>query len=451
MTRRLLASLALLPAVAFAQVGDIAGDWDGALKIPAGMELPILLHFDDQRSTLVSPDQSPKPVPIAVTHSGAAVTVEIAAIGSKFVGTLSGDGKAIDGIFTQGGMSLPAHFARRAPGAAAPHQNRPQTPQPPFPYPSADVTFTSADGTTLAGTLTRPGGTAKAPAVVLIAGSGPNTRDEPVSGHKPFLLLADRLTRAGIAVLRYDKRGVGASGGKYGQATETEFIADAAAAAAWLRAQPGIDGARVGLIGHSEGAEIAPEVARDSRVAFVALLAPPGMTGGAVIRSQKHAIEAAMGVPPAQLAQGDALEALMIEAALSSDDPAVVRAQTLELLKARGVPLPQAEAIAGETSSTAFRVFLAHDPIPALRALRVPTLVALGSKDLQVVPADNLPPIRAALAGHKATKIVELPGLNHLLQPADKGTPAEYARIETTIDEGALALIVDWVKTTTER
>jgi dienelactone hydrolase len=410
------------------------------------MELPIILHFDDQRSTLVSPEQSPKPVPVAVTRSGNAVTVDIAMIGSKFVGTLSGDGKVLDGTFSQSGMALPAHFAHRAPGAAAPVAARPQTPKPPFPYASTDVSFTSADGTALAGTLTRPAGVANAPAVVLIAGSGPNTRDEPISGHKPFLLLADRLTRAGIAVLRYDKRGVGGSGGRYSEATETEFIADAAAAAAWLRTQPGIDPAHVGLIGHSEGAEIAPEVAHDPKIAFVAMLAPPGMKGGDVILSQRRAIELAMGVPPAQVEQGQATEKLMIEAALSSDDPAVIRARIIDLLKSKGMPDGQAQAIAGETASTAFRVFLAHDPIPAIRALKVPTLVVLGSKDLQVVPADNLPAIRTALAGHKDTKIIELPGLNHLLQPAIKGTPAEYQKMETTIDEGALTLIVDWVK-----
>jgi len=439
----------LLPTAAFAQVGNIAGDWDGALKIPAGMELPIILHFDDQRSTLVSPEQSPKPVQVAVTRAGNAVTVDIAMIGSKFVGTLSADGKALDGTFSQGGMSLPAHFARRAPGASAPVVSRPQTPKPPFPYASADVSFASADGTALAGTLTRPQGIAKAPAVVLIAGSGPNTRDEPVSSHKPFLLLADRLTRAGIAVLRYDKRGVGGSGGRYSEATEKEFIADAAAAAAWLRTQPGIDPARVGLIGHSEGAEIAPEVAHDPKVAFVVLLAAPGMKGGDVILSQKRAIETAMGAPREVVDEAQVNEKLMIDAALSSDDPAVVRAKVIDLLKAKGMPDGQAQAIAGEASSTAFRVFLAHDPIPAIRALHVPTLVVQGSKDLQVVPADNLPPIRAALAGHKDARIVELPGLNHLLQPATTGTPAEYQKIETTMDEGALALIVDWVKATT--
>jgi pimeloyl-ACP methyl ester carboxylesterase len=298
--------------------------------------------------------------------------------------------------------------------------------------------------------VTVPQGVGPFPAVVMISGSGPQNRDETIEGHRLFLVIADYLTRRGIAVLRYEKRGVGRSTGSYTTATQQDFASDAQAAFEWLRRQPDIDKSRVGLIGHSEGAEIAPIVARDDpNVAFTVLLSAPAESGAETIASQAKAIALASGVPIATAAKNDALERRILAAVAAAPDAASAKSAAEKLMLEAGVPRGQAEAQATQVGSPWFRAFLNDDPLPALRALRVPTLVIAGAKDLQVLPARNLPLIRKALASNKRSKIIELPGLNHLLQPADKGTPAEYGQILTTIDPVALTSISEWIKATT--
>ena len=174
----------------------------------------------------------------------------MARIGGTFQGALGADARTLSGDWSQGGRSTPLTFTLRGRGAAGPTVRRPQTPQKPYPYRDEDVAYPSAPGVRLAGTLTLPPGRGPFPAAVLIAGSGPHGRDEEVFGHKLFLVLADHLTRSGIAVLRYDKRGLGGSSGDYRGATSADFAADAEAAAAYLRRRPEIDPRRIGLIGH---------------------------------------------------------------------------------------------------------------------------------------------------------------------------------------------------------
>ena len=419
------------------------GDWDGALEIQGGMKLALVMHLGDARSTVDSPDQNAFGLPATLSHIGAAITVEMPSVAARFDGAISPDGRSLDGGFTQSGRTLPLHFARRAAGAPSPMRNRPQTPQPPFPYSARDVSFPSPGGV-LAGTLSRPPGAGPFPAVVMIAGSGPQTRDEAVEGHKIFLVIADRLTRAGVAVLRYDKRGIGASTGSYATATGADFTADAEAAVAWLRAQPGI--ARVGLIGHSEGAEIAPRVAdQDPGVAFVVLLAAPAIPGYQTILTQQRAIMLASGARPAEVEAQGALEQRLLEAVRAAPDAASAQAAAEKALAEAGMRPERAAAEARGLASPWYREFLNDDPAPALRRLRQPTLVVAGSKDLQILPDLNLPVIRAALADNKDAKIVELDGLNHLLQPATTGAPSEYGDIPVTVAPAALDLITDWV------
>jgi hypothetical protein len=422
----------------------ITGDWDGALKVPAGIELPLTLHFTPTGATMDSPDQGAAGVPVEVTQSGSTITVDLTKSKARFVGALSADGNTLEGPFTQGGMSMSAHFTRRAPGAAAPVRDRPQTPHPPFPYAVREVSFTGGAGQAMAGTLSQPNGAGPFPAMVMIAGSGPQNRDEDVEGHKIFLVIADRLNRAGIAVLRYDKRGVGASKGHYATATGKDFAADAEAAVAWLRGQPGIG--RIGLIGHSEGAEIAPVVAdEDPRVAFVVLLSAPGLDGEQTILTQQRAISLASGAAPAEVEAKGELERRLLDAVRAAPDEAAATAAAEKLLTGAGLTPEAASAQAKGLASPWYRQFLDDDPIPALRKLRQPALVIAGSKDLQVLPDLNLPPIRAALANNKDAKIVELPGLNHLLQPATTGAPSEYGTITTTVAPEVLELITGWV------
>lgn len=438
---------AAVAGVAAAQApSPVTGDWDGALKVPAGIEVPLTLHLRDAGSTIDSPDQNAAGVPVSLTRDKDQWVVDIPASRARFTGALSADGQSLDGTFVQGGASLPAHFTRRAPGAPAPVRDRPQTPRPPYPYLTQEASFLSGAGVRLAGTLSLPPGKGPFPAVVMIAGSGPQNRDETIEGHKPFAVIADRLTRAGIAVLRYDKRGVGGSSGSYTLATGSDFGADAEAAVAWLHAQPGIAEGKLGLIGHSEGAEIAPSVANaDPRVAFVVLLSAPGVSGARIIASQQRAILYASGLAPAVVEGKAAVERQLLAAVVGAHDAAGARTAARDVLVRSGMPADRAAAEAEQVSSPWYREFLDDNPAPALRRLKKPVLVVAGSKDLQVLPDLNLPVIRDALAGNADARIVELDGLNHLLQPATTGAPSEYGTITTTVAPAALDLIVDWV------
>lgn len=441
-----------LAVPAFAQEVLLDGDWDGGVRVAAGTDLPLTLHLRGGASTMDSPDQGAANVQLIVTRQGDDIVVEVPSAKGVFTLRPAADGQSLAGTLAQRDAQLPAHFARRVAGAPVPIRDRPQMPKPPFPYGAKEVQFASDPGVMLAGTLIRPAGAGPRPAVVLIAGSGPQNRDETVSGHKPFLIIADRLARAGIAVLRYDKRGVGESSGDYRGATAADFATDGRAALAWLRRQPGIDPNRIGLIGHSEGAEIAPEIARGNPdVAFLVLLAPPGVRGDQVLLTQKRAIELASGMPADIVDQSMANETDLIAAVKTSPDAGTVRAKVSTLLVARGVPAERAAAIAVDAASPAFRGLLDRDPIPALKMLDQPVLVIAGTRDLQVLPDVNLPPIRAALAGDRHARIVLMPGLNHLFQPATTGLPQEYVGIPTTIDPAVLDLIEHWVTAEAKR
>jgi pimeloyl-ACP methyl ester carboxylesterase len=299
----------------------------------------------------------------------------------------------------------------------------------------------------LAGTLTLPEGKGPFAAVVLIAGSGAHDRDEKIFGHAPFLVLADHLTRQGVAVLRFDKRGVGQSTGDFAAATTVDFAADAEAGAAYLRSRPEIDRRRIGLLGHSEGGVIAPMVAeRDPVIAFLVLMAGPGVRGDLIIMAQSRAVAAAAGAPPAALEAGAANERGFLDALMAAKDQAAAETAVRALLKGK-MPDAAIEAQIKVATSPWYRSFIAYDPAPALRRLRIPVLALIGSKDLQVPAEQNLPALRAALAGDPRAEVAELPGLNHLFQEATTGAPTEYGQIEQTLSPAALDRISNWILT----
>ncbi len=302
---------------------------------------------------------------------------------------------------------------------------------------------------------------------MLITGSGPQDRDETLMGHRTFLVLADSLTRRGIAVLRADDRGVGKSTGDRKTATTEDFAGDALAGVAYLKTRKEIDPKRIGLIGHSEGADIAPLAAVESPdVAFLVLIAPSGVDGEQITLEQQSLIAKALGVPDDQIAQERATTQELIAIAKQEPDPATGRKRMHDVLMARVAALTEEqkkaagvtpEAIEGQVEAQAsemlrpwFRFFLTYDPLPALRKVKVPVLAVWGSKDLQVPPKQNLGPVEAALKAGGNTHFVmkELPGLNHLLQTANTGSPTEYAQIEETIAPSALQVIGEWVTAT---
>ncbi|MBV9550350.1 MAG: alpha/beta hydrolase [Alphaproteobacteria bacterium] len=320
----------------------------------------------------------------------------------------------------------------------------------PLPYDQKNVTFSSVSGVTLAGTLTMPRGKGPFPGVVLISGTGRNSRDEDVAGHKWFLVLADSLARQGYAVLRYDKRGVSGSTGDFAAATTADFAADAEMAFNYLSRQPALDASDIGLLGHSEGGIIAPFVAASNRkVAFVIMVAGPGIRGDQLFDLQKKAISRAYGAPEDYIARRSDFDRQMY--ALIRNTPAGQNPRPLvEKLVERGVAeklidAEEAKGLAAGATSAWERYFASYDPAPALGKLTVPVLALNGTKDLQVPSKENLAAIRAALKPDADAAIVEMPGLNHLLQHAGAGTPDEYYAIPETISDEALKAIGDWL------
>jgi pimeloyl-ACP methyl ester carboxylesterase len=421
------------------------GDWSGVLRPPGGfLRLNLFISRGPGgalQGYLVSLDQGAANFAFdKVEATPETLHLEARRQGAVFDARWNGDLQVWQGVWRQGGRNTPLALRRgtlelpvRAP--------RPQRPLPPFPYRQEEVRFQSA-GASLAGTLTLPEGEGPFPAVVLIAGSGPHTRNERILDHQPFLVLADDLTRRGVAVLRYDKRGVGGSIGDYHAATTRDFADDAEAALALLRARRDIDARKIGLVGHSEGAMIAPMIAaEDPKVAFLALLAPPAVTGEAILLEQDRLIRIASGQDPVQARASAQGQRRLYDLIVAGADARQLRA-------AQGLP-PGLEATDQPSSLLNqlpwMKYFLAYDPAPALRQLRIPVLALVGSKDLQVPPELDLAPLKAALAGDAEAKVVELPGLNHLFQTAATGSPAEYGRIEETFAPVALQALGDWI------
>jgi len=380
-----------------------------------------------------------------------------------FAGTLEGD--RIEGTFTQGGQPLPFVLERDAEPVAL----RPQEPQPPFPYLEEEVTFASGD-VTLAGTLTLPPGDARVPAVLLITGSGPQDRNEEIVGHKPFLVIADHLTRAGYAVLRVDDRGVGGSTGSDGEATYQDLAGDVGAAIDLLKAHPRIDADAIGLFGHSQGGFLAPFVATErDDVAFVVLMAGPAVDGFSVLLVQNELlIDRALRALEPPMSDEEIEASIANQVAFVTELRDLLAAEDLEgarvLVRTRieteiaaapeeqRPPADQLEALVAAQSdgvtAPVFRSFLLFDPQPYLRRLTVPTLAFFGSLDLQVDAAQSEGPMREALAaaGNDDATVITFEGLNHLMQPATTGLVDEYAAIPTTIDSIVLQTVGDWLQ-----
>ena len=389
------------------------------------------------------------------------MTMSVPSVGGGFEGILSEDGRRIEGTWSQGANTFPLAVDKTD---ELPEPDRPQRPVEPFPYSSTDVSFPNTRaGIELAGTITTPEGAGPHPAVVLISGSGPQNRNSTLSGHDIFWVLADHLTRNGIAVLRYDDRGVGRSGGSFKEATSEDFASDAQAAVEFLGSHPEVDGARIGLVGHSEGGLIAPMVAtRVDDLAFVVLLAGPGLRGDEILYLQGELIMTANGAPRRLIEKNRTAQEALYRAVREEPDAKAVRAQLLEVFEEFVGSLTSREramlGMSGDlqqvidaqiatVTSPWYRFFLDYDPAPALRRLRAPVLALNGAKDLQVPPQQNLEAIEGALnaGGNEDVTVRELAGLNHLFQTARTGAPSEYGDIEETFAPVALSTITDWI------
>jgi pimeloyl-ACP methyl ester carboxylesterase len=442
------------------------GTWLGTLPLPP-VPIRLVLHLvrssgQSYTGTVDSPDQGSFGVPLtSIEVTGTHIVLGLSDIGAVIAADLSEDGRTLTGTLLQGGASLPLTLTKQ-PGPI--DYRRPQDPVPPFPYDSVEVTFPSAEpGVTLAGTLLSPKGPGPFTTVVLITGSGAQNRNEELLNHRPFLVLADALARANIAVLRYDDRGVGSSTGNFAAATSLNFADDVRGAVSYLRSQGQVPIGSIGLIGHSEGGLIAPMVADgDANIAFLVLLAGPAVDGATIVISQGRAIAAADGATPAELDANEALQralfACFSPAGLASADAgpggdaglpsdAELDACLREPLVAAGLSGAELDANLQQFESPWMRFFATYDPAPALRRTQVPVLALNGSLDLQVLASVNLPVLRAALAeaDNPRTVVSELPGLNHLFQHATTGAPSEYASIDETMAPEVLTQVSDWI------
>lgn len=429
-----------------------AGDWLGRLETGV-LRLRLLLHISRTtggpwRATFDSLDQNASGIPIAaVTIEGGHLRLDVPVAHASYEGDVRGD--SIAGTWTQGGASLPLVFDRVTAGSALPSTRRPQDPVEPYPYRADEVSYENRQaGIRLAGTLTVPPGAGPFPAAILITGSGPQDRDETVFGHRPFLVLADHLTRHGLAVLRSDDRGEGRSGGTFKGATSADFATDVEAALAWLETRPEIDRRRIGLVGHSEGGLIAPMVAATHpEVAFLVLWAAPGVPGDDLLVEQVRRLMLARGKTAAEADRAADDERAVVDVVKRGAIRAVLDAE----LRGR-VPPGQMEALLKAAESPWFRYFLTCDPALALRRVRCPVLAITGSLDVQAPADQNLPAIRRALdaGGNRQITIEEMPGLNHLLQTAQTGDVNEYAAIDETIAPAALEAIASWIRAQVE-
>jgi len=441
--------------------GTLAGSWMGSLTV-GQQSMRIVFNFtldenDSITASMDSPDQGAMGIPVGpVTLEANELVVSAQSIMGEYRGTLVND-TLIEGKWSQAGNSLPLTLAKMKEALST---RKPQEPVAPYPYSEEEVTFYNDEfGINLAGTLTLPQGEGPFKAAIMITGSGGQNRNEELMGHKPFMVIADYLTRNGIAVLRYDDRGIGASEGVYASATSAELATDVEAAFQFLKGNPKIDSTYIGLIGHSEGGLIAPIVASSNQeVAFIVSLAGPGVKGMEVILQQGTDIGRAMGAKEKQLQKSQALNEQIYNAIISETDNTKASANAEQILRSylkKRLILKKLVDIQVNASMASlapegldwFRYFFVTDPATFWVNVDCPVLAMNGGSDLQVEADVNLPAIENALkeGGNNDYEIMLMPGLNHLFQHSESGSPSEYGTIEETFSEGALTAIVQWI------
>lgn len=440
---------------------SVAGSWIG--KVPAGgISLRVIFNLslagtDSLAATLDSPDQGAKNIKIGpVILKGNEINIKAPLLLGEYKGTLKND-TLIEGTWTQAGRETQLALTRLKATFAL---NRPQEPKSPFPYTREDVTFRNEKaGIDLAGTLTIPEGTRPFPAVVLITGSGTQNRDEEIFGHKPFMVIADHLTRQGIAVLRYDDRGAGKSKGSPLNATSADLATDAEAAFSYLSLRKEINPKFIGLAGHSEGGLIAPIVSSSNpSVAFIVSLAGPGVTGEIISNTQNREIGLVSGADPREIKESISINKKLFAVLKKENDNKAAQEKIIALYKKiaakKNQTAEETDAAVKQLSSSFnpgsndwMRYFLITDPALFWKKVKCPVLAINGEKDLQVSAKVNLPAIEKALksGGNKSVVTISLPGLNHLFQHCKTGAPSEYGEIEETFSPEVLKIMSDWI------
>ncbi len=460
-TKTLFAALILLLTSYGLYAQDISGKWHGLLKVQ-GTELRIDFNLNKEgealKATLDSPDQKAFGIPVSkASFEDSQLFLELTALGAQYEGELFSK-DSISGTFTQRGMSFPLNLSRKE--IAKTLVKRPQEPVKPYPYKEEFVSFKGGGDFELAGTLTTPFNSTKgAPLVILITGSGPQNRDEEFMGHKPFFVLADQLTRAGISVLRYDDRGTGESGGSFHQSTSLDFAKDAAAAVEFVKSRPDLSHSKIGLAGHSEGGLIAPVTTTyTDEVDFLVLMAGPGVSGKEILLDQTELIGKTSGLSQTDLEVETAFAKKIFNVAETYKDMSQRKEELSRLfkeeLKARPdiKPAKMSEeeflnAQLPQFLSPWWSYFIFHEPKEYLKKVAVPVLAINGSMDVQVPAERNLKAIEHALqdGGNKQVTIKEFKGLNHLFQECETGAMSEYEKIDQTMSPEVMKYMTEWM------
>lgn len=443
---------------------NFVGDWYGNLD--AGIQkFRIVFHIKKDsagkyNTTSDSPDQKAFGVPIQITKiSGDSLLLKVPRGNMEYKGKLVGD-SIITGNFIQG-ITLPLTLSRRAFDLAAP--KRSQTPLPPFNYKSEDVIYYNKDSSIKYGaTITYPNSGSNFPAIVLITGSGPQDRDENLFEHKPFLVIADHLSKQGYAVLRIDDRGVGKTTGNFYTTGTKEYVEDANAAINFLQKRKNINLQKIGLMGHSLGGMIAPMVAAQNKdVAFIISLAGVGITGKELLQKQRHTLRNKNEIQNSSdsIIMNDFHNALDSLAANKKDAPGFISAAKM-LIKNTEVKIKDSLTKAGfkemqqylemgyiQRNSAEYKSIITYNPALYFKNLKIPFLAINGDKDVQVDADMNLKGFETLLtkAGNKNFKVVKLEGLNHLFQKCNTCDVSEYSTLEETFSTRALKVIEDWL------
>ena len=413
------------------QVRAQKGAWSGELNIQ-GFKLPLVFNFTDDGCTIDSPSQGAKGIKAekSMTPEGK-LKVTIGMIGATFEGTV--EEQNITGTFTQNGMSLPLTLK---PGVEQ-KNNRPQTPMPPFPYTTEEVTFANGD-ITLHGTLTLPEGWNKSTkAVVMVTGSGQQNRDEELFGHKPFAVIADALARQGIASLRYDDRGWGNNSIKFTDFTTDDFKQDAAAGIDFLRKKFNM----VGVIGHSEGGTIALMLASEGKTDFIVSLAGMTISGKQTLLNQNIDALRSIGMQEETVKKySEVISDIFDKVAAGQDfDEYLKGAENMENFKPI---IDQAKKL---LTSPYMRHFITIDIHNLLPNIKCPVLALNGKKDTQVAYKQNLEVLENGLT-NCSHETIAYDNLNHLFQHCTNGSIVEYHQIEETISQEVLDKIISWIK-----
>ena len=457
----LITALLMMVSSLFSQQPGITGSWLGKLKT-GGVQLRIVfdISINDEGAyiaTMRSPDQSAGVIPMdEVTFSADSLIISAPSLMGEYKAMMISD-KNLEGVWTQAGMKYDLDLVKQTETFEL---NRPQEPQPPYPYKQENITFPSVSGKfSLAGTLSLPYGDGPFPAVVLVSGSGSQNRDEEISGHKPFKVIADHLTRGGIAVLRYDDRGVGESGGSPAGATTADLAGDARSAVEYLFSREETDNNSIGIIGHSEGGLIAMKLAAENKdIGFIVSLAGPGLKGRIILEDQSRYISSLNNVPEEIIEQSmqvnNIIYDLIEEYSDSEKGIDAIRSSVRDFYQDAGSGEEIINQILENISRTInassypwLRYFLQSDPAEYFPEINCPVLALNGGKDCQVIAEKNINAIVSRLrsSGNGDVTGRVLPGLNHLFQEAETGLPDEYGEIEQTISPAVTGLLLSWI------